>query len=75
MNYSYLSCYQLCYRIFHPLPDTDQDHAEKEGEGMKYQLWYHTAECLKTFLLVGDRHDNIDRSADATEEKKTAQYI
>ena len=42
---------------------------------MTYQLRYHIAKSLKTFLLVGDRHDNVDRSADAADEKETAQYI
>ena len=42
---------------------------------MKHQRRYHNGESLKTFLMIGDRHDNVDRSADTAEEKETAQYI
>ena len=42
---------------------------------MTYQLRYHITQSLKSFLLVGDRHDNVDRSADTAEEKDADRYI
>ena len=42
---------------------------------MKHQRRYHITQSLKTFLVGGDRHDDIDRSADTAEKKDSAQYI
>jgi hypothetical protein len=42
---------------------------------MKYQYRNHFLECGETFYIRGDRHNDINGSADAGQEQEAADNI
>ena len=65
----------LCGLFLPPLTEAEKDHAQEQGDGVKYEYRNHLAESRKSFRMCGDRHDDVDGSADAGQKQDTAQYI
>ena len=61
--------------LLYTLPDPDTHHPEEHGNGMKYQRRNRLRKSGETFHVRGDRHDDINASADAGQKQQTTQYI
>ena len=59
----------LYCRFLQPLADTNKDHTDEKRYSVKCQRWNQLFDSGEPLHMCGDRHNDVDASADAGQKQ------